>query len=41
MPSLNTDTNGVWVEIETSWIDSHTLEGQTESVRVYTLVSPL
>jgi len=41
MPSLGTDTNGVWVEIETSWIDSHTQEGQTESVRVYTLVSPL
>ena len=41
MPNLNTDTNGVWVEIETSWIDSHTQEGQTESVRVYTLVSPL
>lgn len=41
MPNLNTDTNGVWVEIETSWIDSHTPRGQTESVRVYTLVSPL
>lgn len=41
MPNLDTDTNGVWVEIETSWVDSHTQEGQTESVRVYALVSPL
>lgn len=41
MPNLSTDTNGVWVEIETSWIDPHTQSGQTESVKIYTLVSPL
>lgn len=41
LPNIATNTNGVWVKIETQWIDAHTLEGQLESVAVHTLVSPL
>lgn len=39
--SIPTQTNGVWVKIETTWIDAHTQDGQIEGVSIYTLVSPL
>lgn len=38
---IHTSTNGVWVEIETRWIDAHSRDAQAEKVTVYTLVSPL
>lgn len=41
LPAQPTQTNGVWVQIRASWIDAHTRDGQTESVSIYTLVSPL
>lgn len=41
LPSQNTQTNGMWVHIEVRWVDAHTRRNQTESVSVYTLVSPL
>ncbi|HEX4878219.1 MAG TPA: hypothetical protein VFV39_00110 [Limnobacter sp.] len=41
LPNLPTNTNGVWVQVEAHWVDSHTEKGSTESVSVYTLVSPL
>lgn len=41
LPNLTTQTNGVWVHIQVSWIDAHTRDNQRENVSVYTLVSPL
>lgn len=41
LPNLSTQTNGLWVHIQASWIDAHTRDEQTENVSVYTLVSPL
>lgn len=41
LPNQSTQTNGVWVEIESSWIDAHTDSNQLERVSIHTLVSPL